>query len=70
MTRHEVVHELNTYYGEIKMLSVQTNLGGNTALKNLNTNTLNMNNAMNKLSSGFRINSAADDAAGFAVSSK
>ncbi|MDQ6995552.1 MAG: flagellin [Mariprofundaceae bacterium] len=52
------------------MLSVQTNLGGNTALKNLNTNTLNMNNAMNKLSSGFRINSAADDAAGFAVSSK
>jgi len=52
------------------MLSVQTNLGGNTALKNLNTNTLNMNSAMNKLSSGFRINSAADDAVGFAVSSK
>ncbi|MBL1352281.1 MAG: flagellar protein [Zetaproteobacteria bacterium] len=52
------------------MLSVQTNLGANTALKNLNTNTVNMNNSMNKLSSGFRINSAADDAAGFAVSSK
>ncbi len=52
------------------MLSVQTNLGANTALKNLNTNTINMNNSLNKLSSGFRINNAADDAAGFAVSSK
>ena len=52
------------------MLSVQTNLGANTALKNLNQNSVNMNNSMNRLSSGFRINSAADDAAGFAVSSK
>jgi len=29
-----------------------------------------MNNSLNRLSSGFRINSAADDASGFAVSSK
>jgi len=52
------------------MLSVQTNLGANTALKNINTNSVNMNKSLDRLSSGFRINNAADDAAGFAVSSK
>jgi len=51
-------------------LSVQTNTAALTALKNLNTNSANMNNSLNRLSSGFRINSAADDASGFAVSSK
>jgi len=51
-------------------LSVQTNTAAITALKNLNTNSMNMNNSLNRLSSGFRINSAADDASGFAVSSK
>jgi len=51
-------------------LSVQTNNAAITALKNLNTNSMNMNNSLNRLSSGFRINSAADDASGFAVSSK
>jgi len=52
------------------MLSVQTNLGANTALKNINQNSVNMNKSLERLSSGFRINNAADDAAGFAVSSK
>jgi len=52
------------------MLSVQTNMGANTALKNINTNSVNMNKSLERLSSGFRINNAADDAAGFAVSSK
>jgi len=51
-------------------LSVQTNTAAITALKNLNTNSQAMNNSLNRLSSGFRINSAADDASGFAVSSK
>jgi len=51
-------------------LTVQTNTAAITALKNLNTNSVNMNNSLNRLSSGFRINSAADDASGFAVSSK
>ncbi len=51
-------------------LTVQTNNAANTALKHLNTNNLQMNKALERLSSGFRINSAADDAAGFAVSSK
>jgi len=52
------------------MLSVQTNMGANTALKNINTNSTNQNRSLERLSSGFRINNAADDAAGFAVSSK
>ena len=51
-------------------LSVQTNTAAITALKNLNTNSMNMNNSLNRLSSGFRINSAADDSSGFAISSK
>jgi len=51
-------------------LTVQTNTAAITALKNLNTNSQAMNNSLNRLSSGFRINSASDDASGFAVSSK
>jgi len=51
-------------------LTVQTNNAAMTALKNLNTNSANMNDSLNRLSSGFRINNAADDAAGFAISSK
>jgi len=51
-------------------VTVQTNMGALTALKNLNTNTANMNRSLERLSSGFRINSAADDAAGYAVSAK
>jgi len=51
-------------------LTVQTNNAAITALKNLNTNSVNMNESLNRLSSGFRINSAADDASGFAISSK
>jgi len=52
------------------MLSVQTNSAANTALKNINTNSMNQNKSLERLSSGFRINNASDDAAGFAVSSK
>ena len=51
-------------------LSVQTNNAAVTALKHLNTNSMNMNKSLERLSSGFRINAAADDAAGFAISSK
>jgi flagellin len=51
-------------------LTVQTNNAAITALKNLNTNSANMNQSLNRLSSGFRINSAADDSSGFAISSK
>ncbi|RLL54355.1 flagellar protein [Mariprofundus sp. EBB-1] len=51
-------------------LTVQTNNAAMTALKNLNTNSTNMNQSLNRLSSGFRINGASDDASGFAISSK
>ncbi len=49
-------------------LSVQTNLAALNAANNL-TNTQNqLASSLQKLSSGFRINSAADDAAGLAIS--
>jgi len=51
-------------------LVVQTNNAANTALKHLSTNNMKMNQSLERLSSGFRVNSAADDAAGFAISSK
>ena len=51
-------------------LVVQTNTAATTALKHLNTNNTMQNKALERLSSGFRINSSADDAAGFAISSK
>jgi len=51
-------------------LVVQTNTAAMTALKHLETNNTKMNQALERLSSGFRVNSAADDAAGFAVASK
>ncbi|MDX8403428.1 MAG: flagellar protein, partial [Mariprofundaceae bacterium] len=51
-------------------LTVQTNNAAITALKHLNNNNIGMNRALERLSSGFRINSAADDASGYAISSK
>jgi len=51
-------------------LTVQTNNAAVTALKHLNTNSAHMNQSLERLSSGFRINSAADDASGYAISSK
>ena len=51
-------------------LSVQTNMAAITALKHLNNNNNLQGKAMERLSSGFRINSAADDAAGYAIASK
>jgi len=51
-------------------LTVQTNNAAVTALKHLNINSANMNKSLERLSSGFRVNSAADDASGFAIASK
>jgi flagellin len=51
-------------------LSVQTNIAAMDAHRNL-VNTSNMlSSSMEKLSSGYRINKAADDAAGLAISEK
>ena len=47
---------------------IQTNISSIQAQKNLSANQAALTKSFNKLSSGFRINSAADDAAGLAIS--
>lgn len=47
---------------------ISTNTAANSALLNLNRNAASQENFLNQLSSGSRINSSADDAAGLAVS--
>lgn len=49
-------------------LFIQTNVSSMEAQKNLQSNQANLMKSFNRLSSGFRINSAADDAAGLAIS--
>ena len=52
------------------MLSVQTNVSAISAQRHLGNTSNALGTAMERLSSGFRINRAADDAAGLAVSEK
>ena len=52
------------------MSTVNTNVGALVAQKNMAENSRSLDQAMNRLSSGKRINSAADDAAGSAIASK
>ncbi len=49
---------------------INHNLAANNAIRNMNSNTTNASKSMQKLSSGLRINGAADDAAGLAISEK
>jgi flagellin len=49
------------------MLSIQTNVTSLVAQQNLNTNNTFQSKTIQQLTSGFRINSAGDDAAGLAV---
>ena len=49
-------------------LSVNTNVAAMNAYRNLSATDGQMNKSLEKLSSGFRINRAADDAAGLAIS--
>jgi flagellin len=49
-------------------LYIQTNVTSMQAMKNLQGNETNLAKSYNRLSSGFRINTAADDAAGLAIS--
>ena len=49
---------------------INTNMGSLNAQRNLNASSLAMQKSLQKLSSGYRINSAADDAAGLAISEK
>lgn len=52
------------------MTSVNTNVGAIQAMANMNKVGKEMDDAINRLSSGLRINSAADDAAGMAIASR
>ncbi|UZW16008.1 flagellin [Clostridium pasteurianum] len=49
---------------------INHNLMANNAIRNMNINSGNASKSMQKLSSGLRINNAADDAAGLAISEK
>ena len=49
---------------------INHNMGALNANRNMNINSANANKSMQKLSSGMRINNAADDAAGLAISEK
>jgi Flagellin and related hook-associated proteins len=49
---------------------INHNLAGSNAIRQMNINSSNASKSMQKLSSGLRINSAADDAAGLAISEK
>ena len=52
------------------MSSIQLNVGALAAQNGMKDSMSEMNEAMNRLSTGLRINSAADDAAGSAIASK
>jgi flagellin len=49
---------------------INHNLAANNAIRSMNTNSANASRSMQKLSSGLKINTAADDAAGLAISEK
>jgi len=51
-------------------LTVNTNLASLTVQRNLTNATNGLNTAMERMSTGYKINSASDDAAGYAVASK
>src|ERR1700733_12894385 len=51
-------------------LSIQTNIDAMDANNNLQSTESQLSTAMERLSSGFRINKAAEDAAGLAISEK
>ncbi len=51
-------------------MRINTNIAALTAQRNLNMTETSLQKSMQKLSSGFRINNASDDAAGLAISNK
>ena len=51
-------------------LTINTNINSLVAQNNLNTNQANLSTAMQRLSSGLRINSAKDDAAGLSIAER
>jgi len=64
----ESLVNLANHYQEFSMTVINTNLSAVAAQNSLRTSALNQTTAMERLSSGVRINSAKDDAAGLAIS--
>ena len=52
------------------MLGINTNVASLTAQKNLSGSGIGLNNSIARLSSGLRVNSAKDDAAGLAIAER
>ena len=52
------------------MATINTNMAANIAANSMTRNERSMSSTMERLSTGIRINSAKDDAAGLAISSK
>jgi flagellin len=52
------------------MISIQTNVAALYGLQNLNTNQMAEQNTIEQMTSGYRINSAADDPAGVAMANQ
>jgi len=65
-----VTKKLNDFFEDFKMTVINTNVGATITANSLAKNERAMNTAMERLSTGKRINSAADDAAGLAISQR
>jgi len=59
-----------TQKGFIMGFRINTNIGAMNALRNSTMNNVNLDKSLNSLSSGLRINKAADDAAGLSIANK
>jgi flagellin len=62
--------DLKTHGGIIMALTINTNVASLNAQRNLGTSQTALSKSMQRLSSGLRINSAKDDAAGLAISDR
>ena len=51
-------------------LTINTNMASLTVQNNMTRATKDLNSSIEKMTTGFKINSAADDAAGYAVATK
>jgi flagellin len=61
---------LTTSWRKIMAITINTNVASLNAQRNLNSSQASLNESMERLSSGLRINSAKDDAAGLAISDR
>ncbi len=63
-------HTLTQKEQNLMALVINTNVSALSAQRNLESSGINLNKALQRLSSGLRVNSASDDAAGLAISTR